>query len=78
MKGGDEISFKEYKQRLYKMVRDVVTNLHGYTINDVLATDIDDLHAVLADDSQDTDKPKPVGTTRDNPMDLMDFVKKMN
>ena len=60
------------------MIRDVVTNLHGYTINEVLATDIDDLHAVLATDETDKDKPKPVGSSRDNPMDLMDFVKKIS
>lgn len=60
------MSLAEYKDTLYSMVRTVVTNLHGYSINEVLATDIDDLHAVLLAD------PK---AAKEKPIDLIQFVK---
>lgn len=48
------------------MIREIVTNFKGYSINDVLATDIDSLHEVLLS-KPDTPEEKVV--------DLMDFVK---
>ncbi|MCI1941524.1 MAG: hypothetical protein LKJ29_05680 [Lactobacillus sp.] len=34
------------------MVRNIVTNLEGFTVNDVLSTDVDALHGVLFADKE--------------------------